>query len=125
MHLQSVFLMIPAIVGFLGVLYYLVLAPKSDFYRKQKLTNVENDSDVCNLIRTRLLMDSTVSNLELQREVLEAFGEKYPAMSLNDWRHIIEAYTPMVKHALESRAKEISMQQRPLGMAAESGVEDK
>ncbi len=36
MSLQSVFLLIPAIVGFLGVISYMVLAPKSDFYRKQK-----------------------------------------------------------------------------------------
>ena len=79
-----------------------------DFYRKQKLTNVENDSDVRNLIRSRILMDNSVSNFELQREVIEAFGEKYPAMSLNDWRHIIEAYTPMVREA--SQAKVIPMQ---------------
>jgi type I restriction enzyme R subunit len=53
-------------------------------------------------------MDNSVSNFELQREVIEAFGEKYPAMSLNDWRHIIEAYTPMVREA--SQAKVIPMQ---------------
>jgi hypothetical protein len=36
MRLQSVFLLIPAIVGFLGLLFYMVHAPKSDFFRKQK-----------------------------------------------------------------------------------------
>ena len=83
----------------------------------RKLKNVEEDRDIRNLIFDRLHLDSTVSDGELQIEVQKTYGERYPGMSSNDWRHIIEAYTPLVKHALESRAKEVSMHQ--YGMAAE------
>jgi type I restriction enzyme R subunit len=62
-------------------------------------------------------MDASIDDMELQREVMEVYGERYPAMSLNDWRHVIEAYTPMVREAAQPKAKEISMQQ--YGMAAE------
>ena len=81
----------------------------------RKLKNVEDDKDVRNLIFDRLHLDSNVSDGELRVEVQKKFGERYPGMSLNDWRHIVEAYTPMVKYALESKTKE--MQQ--YGMAAE------
>lgn len=89
----------------------------------RKLNNVEDDKDVRNLIFDRLHLDSNVSDGELRIEVQKKYGERYPGMSPNDWRHIVEAYTPMVRYALESRAKEISMQQ--YGMAAEPGTEDK
>ena len=82
-----------------------------------KLNNVEDDQEVRNLIYNRLLMDSTISDAKLQREVIELYGERYPDMRLNDWRHIIEAYTPMVREAAQPKAKEISM--REYGMAAE------
>ena len=54
--------------------------------------------------------------MALQCEVTELYGERYPDMTLNDWRHIIEAYTSMVREAAKPKAKEI-----PLGypMAAE------
>ena len=74
-----------------------------------KLANIEDDNDVRNLIYTRLTMDNTTSDGDLQREVIEQFGTRYPDMSLNDWRHIIEAFTPMVREA--AQAKVISMQQ--------------
>jgi type I restriction enzyme R subunit len=41
-------------------------------------------------------MDADSSDADLQREVIELYGERYPDMALNDWRHIIEAYTPMI-----------------------------
>jgi hypothetical protein len=40
-------------------------------------------------------------------------------MLLNDWRHIIEAYTPMVREAVLSKAKEVSIQSEQLKMVAE------
>ena len=83
----------------------------------KKLENVEEDRDIRNLIFDRLHIDSRVSDGEIQIEVQKTYGERYPDMTSNDWRHIIEAYTPMVKHALETKAKEVSMQQ--YGMAAE------
>lgn len=46
------------------------------------------------------------------------FSERYPDMTLNDWRHIIETYTPMVRNTSKSNAKEISIRQ--YDMAAES-----
>jgi SOS-response transcriptional repressor LexA len=65
-------------------------------------------------------MDADISDGELQREVIELYGERYPDMSLNDWRHIIEDYTPMVREATKTKAKEISMQPEKLGMAADN-----
>ena len=85
-----------------------------------KLENVDDDRDVRNLIFNRLHMDADISDGELQREVIELYGERYPEMSLNDWRHIIEEYTPMVRETVQSKAKEVSMQSEQLSMAAES-----
>jgi type I restriction enzyme R subunit len=92
----------------------------SDMLRR--LENVEDDRDVRNLIFNRLHMDASISDGELQREVIELYGERYPDMSLNDWRHIIEAYTPMVRNASDHKAKEVSMQTEQFGMAAEPSV---
>ena len=90
---------------------------ENETFGVRKLENIEDDHDVRNLIYQRILSDVNISDLTLQSEVLRLYGERYPDMSLNDWRHVIEAYTPMVRDASKSEAKEISMQQ--LGMAAE------
>ena len=84
-----------------------------------KLADVDDDRDVRNLIFSRLQMDADVSDGDLQREVIEHYGERYPDMSLNDWRHIIENYTTMVREASRPEAKEISMQPERIGIAAE------
>ena len=89
-----------------------------------KLANVEDDREVRNLIFNRLQMDAEISDADLQREVIELYGERYSDMSLNDWRHIIEVYTPMVREAAQTKAKEISMQPEQLGMAAEPEISD-
>ena len=67
-------------------------------------------------------MDAEISDADLQREVIERYGEHYPDMSLNDWRHIIEAYTPMVREVAKSKAKEVSMRQ--YDKAADSSMEE-
>ncbi len=87
-----------------------------------KLENIEDDRDVRNLIYNRIHMDINIGEGELRREVLEEYGQRYPDMSLNDWRHVIETYISMVKEAAQSKTKEISMQQ--YGMAAEPSTED-
>ena len=91
-------------------------ADDDDHFNLVKLADVEDDRDVRNLLFNRLQMDAEVSDMELQREVTELYGERYPDMTLNDWRHIIEEYTSMVREAAKPKAKEI-----PLGypMAAE------
>lgn len=91
-------------------------ADDDDHFNLVKLADVEDDRDVRNLLFNRLQMDAEVSDMELQREVTELYGERYPGMTLNDWRHIIEAYTSIVREAARPKAKEI-----PLGypMAAE------
>ncbi|MBR6191155.1 MAG: DUF3387 domain-containing protein, partial [Prevotella sp.] len=83
----------------------------------RKLENVEDDRDVRNLIYQRIQMNTAIDDMELQREVMDDYGERYPDMSPKDWRHIIEAYTSMVREASKPKAKEIYMQQ--YGMAAE------
>jgi type I restriction enzyme R subunit len=86
----------------------------------KKLENVEDDKDIRNLIFNRLQMDHGVSDMELQREVIDKYGVRYGGMSVNDWRHIIEAYTPMVRQNAVPKAEEISMQPEQIGMAADS-----
>ena len=89
-----------------------------DCFRKRKLNSIEDDQDVRNLVFNRLQMDKDVSDYALQREVMEAFGERYGGMGLNDWRHIIEPYTPMVREACQARtlSADISMaaEDRPI-----------
>jgi hypothetical protein len=84
------------------------------------LTSVEDDQDVRNLIFNRLQFAPDTSDTELQREALEVFGERYPSMKLMDWKHIIEAYTPLVRNAAKQpRASVVEMQQRQYSQAAE------
>ena len=82
-------------------------ADDEDNYIERKLERVENDQDVRNLVFNRLQMNADVSDMELQREVIEVYGDRYPDMALNDWRHIIEDYTPMIREANQRKAKEI------------------
>lgn len=96
-------------------------ADDDDNYFVQKLDRVEDDIDIRNLIYNRIMMDVSVSDAALQREVLEYYGERYPDMTLNDWRHIIEDYTPMVRGASQRKAKEIELR---LKMAASPENED-
>jgi type I restriction enzyme R subunit len=63
-------------------------------------------------------MDADSSDADLQREVIELYGERYPDMALNDWRHIIEDYTPMIRNA--NKAREIPL--HVTKMAAEGDV---
>ena len=88
------------------------------------LLNVEDDREVRNLIFNLLQMDCEMSDLSIQEEVINKFGEKYGGMKLNDWRHIIEAYTSMIRPNLkdpipEEKARTIQMQ---FPMAAEEDV---
>ena len=78
-----------------------------DVFRKRKLKNVEDDREVRNLIFDMLQMNNDVSDMQIQKEVIDHFGDEYPGMSLNDWRHIIEDYTSMIREANQRKAKEI------------------
>lgn len=84
-------------------------ADDEENYEDKKLLHVEDDSDVRNLIYNRLQIDKEVSDLALQREVIEMYGERYPGMSPNDWRHIIEYYTSQIRKAHQEAATEIPM----------------
>ena len=89
-----------------------------------KLENVEDDQEVRNLIYNRLILNPGTTDSELQREAMEAFGMRYPDMGIMDWKRIIEAYTPLVRKAVEQpEAKVLEMQQGKLPMAAEKGNE--
>ena len=99
-------------------------AENGEYYTPKKLMNVEDDTEVRNLMYNRLHMNAKTDDMDLQREVIELYGERYPDMTLNDWRHIIEAYTPMVREASHSNALEISMQQEFLDKAADEEDSD-
>ncbi len=99
-------------------------ADNDENVNERKLANVEDDRDVRNLIFNRLHMDADISDAALQREVIELYGDQYPDMTVNDWRHIIEAYTPMVREASRPKAKEISMESKRYDKAAEETIEE-
>ena len=82
-----------------------------------KLKDIEDDKEVRNFIFNMLHMDASISDLQIQSEVVSKFGEKYGGMKPNDWRHIIEAYTPMVRDAAKPKVMEVNLNQ--YGMAAE------
>ena len=84
---------------------------ENETFGVRKLENIEDDSDIRNLIYQRLQMDTAISDEDLRREAIELYGERYPDMSPNDWRHVVEAYTPMVREAAQPIANEMSLQQ--------------
>ena len=83
-------------------------------FQSQKLKCVEDDKDVRRLVYNRLIMNPSTTDYELQREVMELYGERYPAMSIIDWGRIIREYTFMTRDAC--RPKDY---QNNIGMAAE------
>ena len=79
---------------------------ENETFGVRKLENIEDDHDVRNLIYQRIQMDVTISDDELRREAIELYGERYPDMSINDWRHVVEAYTPMVRANVKDAVSE-------------------
>ena len=73
-----------------------------DYYRTQKLERAEDDNEVCEMIRNLLRMDPNMSDMAIQRELTERFAGKYAGMSMNEWRHMIENYTVMVRYAIKN-----------------------
>ena len=97
-----------------------------NFHVEHKLASVEDDQEVRNLIFNRLQLNPDTADFDLQREVMELFGERYPNMSIMDWKRIVGAYTPLVRMAAKQpKATVIEMQQRQYNMAAESEGEYK
>ena len=93
---------------------------EENLYKVQKLASVDDDQEVRNLIYNRLTLNPDTTDFELQRETMEMFGMRYPAMGIMDWKRIIEAYTPLVRHAVQQpRTSVIEMQQRQWSQAAE------
>lgn len=81
-----------------------------DVFRTRKLETIDDDKEVRDFVFNLLHMNDGISDFQIQRELTERFGEEYPGMTLNDWRHIIEDYTSMVREAMNSKAKEIVLQ---------------
>ena len=93
-------------------------ADNEENYERQLLYSVEDDRDVRNLIYNRLLLSPDTADEDIQVEVMNMFGEKYPEMHILDWRKIIADYTPMVREAAKKpSAKVIEMQQTYLQAA--------
>ena len=63
---------------------------------------MEDDNEVRELVYNRMLMDREISNYELQREIMELFGERYGGMKPRDWEHIISDYTQKVRNKTNS-----------------------
>lgn len=73
-------------------------ADDEDNYEDKVLTSIDDDYEVRNHVSEILRMDRNTSDMQIQKELLERFGEKYPGMKLNDWRHIIEQYTSILRN---------------------------
>ena len=86
------------------------------------LRHVEDDREVRNLIYNLLQMDREMSNMSIQEEVINKFGDRYDGMKLNDWRHIIEAYTSMIRPNLKDTASEEKAKSTGYPMAAEEDI---
>ena len=86
------------------------------------LRHVEDDREVRNLIYNLLQMDREMSNMSIQEEVINKFGDRYDGMKLNDWRHIIEAYTSIIRPNLKDTASEEKAKSTGYPMAAEEDV---
>ena len=85
-----------------------------------KLSSIEDDQEVRNLLFNRLNINADTSDYELQREAMELFGHRYPDMRIIDWQRIIADYTPLVREAAKRRSADvIEMPQQQYGMAAE------
>ena len=79
-----------------------------------KLRRVEDDREVRNLIFDMLHMNREISDLSIQEEVIKKFGEKYGGMSPNEWRHIIEEYTPMIRANVKDYVPEEKAKTTPM-----------
>lgn len=90
---------------------------------KAILDRIEDDWEVRNIIFNLLHMDRDIDDMKIQKEVIMRFGEKYPDMSPNDWRHIIEDYTPMVRENVKDVLDEETASGIPVyyDLAAEGG----
>lgn len=86
------------------------------------LRHVEDDREVRNLIYNLLQMDREMSNMSIQEEVINKFGDRYDGMKLNDWRHIIEAYTSMIRPNLKDTTSEEKAKSTGYPMAAEEDI---
>ena len=73
-------------------------ADDEDNYEDKVLTSIDDDYEVRNHVSEILRMDRNTSDMQIQKVLIERFGEKYPGMKLNDWRHIIEQYTSILRN---------------------------
>ena len=79
-----------------------------------RLESIEDDQEVRNLVFDLLHMDRDIDDMQIQKEVIERFGERYPVMSPNDWRHIIGEYTPMIRANVKEVVSEDNVKTIPL-----------
>lgn len=75
----------------------------------RRLHSVEDDQEVRNTIFDLLHMDGNITDMQIQKEVIAKYGDRYGGMTVNDWRHIIEDYTSMARSANLRTAKEMTL----------------
>ena len=102
-------------------------ADDEDNYEDKVLTSIDDDYEVRNLVTTILQKDRNTSDMQIQKELIERFGEKYSGMKLNDWRHIIEQYTSILRNKEIRTPDGKIIEVFPMGdsMAAEPNKEQK
>lgn len=63
----------------------------------KRLEHIDDDYDVRDYVFELLKMNRDISDLQIQKELIERFGETYPAMSLKDWNLIITEFLSILK----------------------------
>lgn len=74
---------------------------------KQEIETLKNDSSVKQLIEHLMSVKTGTSILEIQRNCIEQFGEKFPTLSILDWYHFIDDYVKHRTHLYELQMDEM------------------
>lgn len=85
-----------------------------DVFRKRKLNNVEEDEDMKNFIIALVNQNPNITDLGIQREVIERYGQEYPAMTNSDWNHIIRPFAFSAVQDMRSKVGEDVAEEIPL-----------
>ena len=85
-----------------------------DVFRKRKLNNVEEDEGMKNFIIALVNQDPDITDLGIQREVIERYGQEYPAMTNSDWNHIIRPFAFSAVQDMRSKVGEDVAEEIPL-----------
>ena len=71
------------------------------------LKDVNDDPELRKLIHNMMEMDGGTMMKSIISVCIKQFGERYPSMSPNDWRHLIDDYVRAVTHRPDLKEDEV------------------